>query len=65
MSETAKDVAKQWYAAVHAGDYDGLFGLMAEDCVIEYYGPSVIPFAGVYRGKETCKAFFGHVANDV
>lgn len=38
---------------------------MAPDCTIEYYGPSVIPFAGIFRGIEKCKLFFNHVANDI
>ena len=65
MSRTALETAKEWYAAVHAGDFDRLFAVMAEDCVIEFYGPSIIPFAGTYDGKEKCKIFFNHVAFDV
>ena len=65
MTASALETAKEWYAAVHAGDFDRLFRVMADDCVIEFYGPSVIPFAGRFEGKETCKLFFGHVAEDV
>ena len=65
MSGTALEAAKEWYASVHAGDFDRLFDVMADDCVIEFYGPSVIPFAGTYVGKEKCRIFFNHVAYDV
>ena len=62
---SALDVAQQYYGAIHAGDFDGLFDVLSEDCTIEYYGPKDIPFAGIFNGKEKCKVFFGHVANDV
>jgi len=62
---TSRQVAEEWYAAVHAGDFDRLFSVIAEDCSIEFYGPAVIPFAGIFQGREKCKIFFGHVANDV
>ena len=44
---TPLETAQTWYAGVHEGDFDKLFGVMAEDCTIEFYGPSVIPFAGI------------------
>lgn len=65
MSDDARSVADSFYAAIHGGDFDALFDILADDCTIEYYGPSVIPFAGIFRGKEKCRIFFGHVANDV
>lgn len=65
MSKTPLETARTWYAGVHEGDFDKLFGVMADDCTVEFYGPSVIPFAGIFRGKEKCKLFFGHVGNDV
>ncbi|MEO0412850.1 MAG: nuclear transport factor 2 family protein [Pseudomonadota bacterium] len=58
-------VAHQYYDAIHAGDFDALFDVLSEDCIIEYYGPKEIPFAGIFKGKEKCKIFFGHVADDV
>ena len=65
MTKTPLEAAQAWYAGVHEGDFDKLFGVMSDDCTIEFYGPSVIPFAGIFRGKEKCKIFFGHVGNDV
>lgn len=57
--------ARGFYDAIHAGDFEQLFDRMTDDCTIEYFGPSVIPFAGIFRGKEKCRLFFGHVANDI
>ncbi|HAE94183.1 MAG TPA: nuclear transport factor 2 family protein [Hyphomonas atlantica] len=65
MTRTPLQAATAWYDAVHSGDFDALFDVMADDCVVEFYGPSSIPFAGIFKGKEKCKTFFGHVANDV
>jgi len=65
MTKTPLEAAQAWYAGVHEGDFDKLFGVMSDDCTIEFYGPSVIPFAGIFRGKEKCRIFFGHVGNDV
>lgn len=65
MTETALDVAKKMYATILAGDWDGVKGLLHEDCVIEFYGPSVIPYAGIYKGREKSMQFFGHVQDDV
>jgi ketosteroid isomerase-like protein len=65
MSQKSLEVAQEFYASIHAGDFDRLFRTMSQDCTIEFYGPPVIPFAGIFRGLEKCRIFFGHVANDV
>ena len=65
MAETALDVAKKMYATILAGDWGGVRELLHEDCVIEFYGPSVIPYAGIYKGREKSMQFFGHVQDDV
>lgn len=65
MTDTALNVVNEFYASIHAGDFGKLFEILSDDCTIEYYGPSVIPFAGYFRGKEKCRIFFNHVAEDV
>jgi ketosteroid isomerase-like protein len=65
MSETALETAKRSYDTILAGDFDGMRALMHEDCVIEFYGPNTIPYAGIYKGRETCMKFFDHVRDDV
>lgn len=63
--KTVLETAHAFYDGIHNGDFDQVFAVLAEDCTIEYYGPSVIPFAGIFKGKEKCHIFFNHVANDV
>lgn len=65
MTDATLATARTFYALIHAGDFTGLFALLAEDCEIEYFGPAVIPFAGRFIGREKCRLFFDHVANDI
>lgn len=57
--------ARAVYDTIKAGDFAGLRDHLAEDCVIEFYGPPTIPYAGIFRGRDSCMTFFGHVQNDV
>jgi hypothetical protein len=65
MTKTAEEAARALYDAIKAGDFDAVRDGLAEDCVIEFYGPSIIPYAGIFRGKTNCMKFFDHVQNDV
>lgn len=65
MVKTALEAAKEMYAAILVGDFDAVYALMREDCDIEFYGPTSIPYAGIYKGREKCMKFFDHVQNDV
>lgn len=65
MSKTALEAAKDVYSAILAGDFDGVRDLLHVDCDIEFYGPNTIPYAGIFKGRENCMRFFGHVQNDV
>lgn len=65
MSNEPISTVRSYYEAIHAGDFDGLFKLLSPECTIEFYGPSVIPFAGIFRGIDKCRIFFAHVANDI
>lgn len=65
MSKTALQAAEEMYQTILAGDFDGIYDRMREDCVIEFYGPTNIPYAGIYKGREKCMKFFDHVKNDV
>lgn len=62
---TALEAAKAMYAALLAGDFDQVYENMAEDCVIEFYGPSSVPYAGKFVGRDKCMVFFDHVKDDV
>lgn len=65
MAKTALEVSKDMYAALLGGDFAKVHSMLHDDCAIDFYGPSTIPYAGRYRGKEVCKKFFAHVENDV
>lgn len=65
MDNSTRAAVDAYYSAIHAGDFDRLFQVLHDDCVIEFYGPASVPFAGFFRGKDKCRIFFGHVANDV
>jgi ketosteroid isomerase-like protein len=65
MSKQTLEAAKKVYEAILAGNFDGVRERLHEDCVIEFYGPDTIPYAGVFKGRDKCMDFFGHVQNDV
>lgn len=65
MTRSARETAEAFYASVHAGDFEQLFSVLSDDCTLEYQGPPSIPFAGIFKGKDKCRIFFGHVAEDV
>lgn len=51
----------------HFGNADipGILSLLADDVVIEFYGPPTIPYAGHYVGKEAAESFFSTVLSSV
>lgn len=63
--ESALDAAKKMYEALLSGDFDRVYEMMNKDCIIEFYGPASVPYAGRYDGREKCMIFFDHVKNDV
>ncbi len=46
-------------------DVDGIYELLDSDATIDFYGPSVIPYAGHYRGASECRRFFETVLSSV
>ncbi|MEM6583531.1 MAG: nuclear transport factor 2 family protein [Pseudomonadota bacterium] len=65
MSDKTLEAAKKVYEAILAGNFDGVRDRLHEDCVIEFYGPNTIPYAGIFRGRDKCMAFFDHVQQDI
>ena len=47
------------------GDVAAILALLDDDVRIEFYGPSVIPYAGDYRGKAAAQRFFETVLASV
>ena len=52
MSDSdAKDIVRQFLAAIAAGDGDNMLGLMAENAVMITPGSPKVPFNGRFEGK--------------
>lgn len=53
------------FAAFGAGDIPAILEHLADDIVIEFYGPDVIPYAGTWRGHAEARHFFETVLSSV
>jgi uncharacterized protein len=53
------------FARFGRGDVPAILEMLADDVVIEFYGPSVIPYANTYRGKAEARRFFETVLSSV
>jgi len=61
-SATPLAVVKDLYAAFDRGDLAHIDGLLAADVLWTFHGPQhLIPYAGVYKGKEGVRQFFSAV----
>src|SRR5919205_4193036 len=59
MNERTKvGVVQQGYEAFGRGDIPAVLDLLTEDVEWTMQGPSVIPFAGTFRGREGIAEFF-------
>lgn len=66
MSEQANlEITRRIFAAFGAGDVPAILELLDDDIVIEFYGPSVIPYAGTYRGRQEARRFFDTALSSV
>jgi len=63
MTMNAIETTQAVFAAFGAGDIDKIMTLL--DVEIEFYGPSVIPYAGHYKGKPQARKFFETVLSSV
>lgn len=61
------NVARTQELFVHfgAGDIPGILQRLNDDIVIDFYGPSAIPYAGHYEGKKQAQKFFETVLSSV
>lgn len=53
------------FAAFGAGDIPAILEHLADDIVIEFYGPAPIPYAGTWRGHAEARRFFETVLSSV
>lgn len=58
MEATNLAATRELFARFGAQDIDGILALLCDDVTIEFYGPRVIPYAGIYRGKTEARRFF-------
>ncbi len=66
MSEQSNlEITTRIFTAFGAGDVPAIVELLDDDIVIEFYGPSVIPYAGMYRGKAQARRFFETVLSSI
>lgn len=56
---TPLEASEAMYAAVHAGDWDGVADFMADDFVI--YEPTSLPYGGEWRGRDALQRLYAHV----
>lgn len=59
------EVTQKLFERFGAADIPGILEYIHDDVVIEFYGPSVIPYAGTYRGREEARQFFENVLTNV
>ena len=59
------DVVQTVYQKFGEGDIPGIMDLIAEDVVVELYGPAVIPFAGTFNGRDGIAQFFQIVGENL
>lgn len=65
MSMTPVEATQEIFTRFGAKNVPGIVELLDDDIRIEFYGPSVIPYAGDYRGKEEARRFFETVLSSV
>lgn len=59
------EVTQNLFERFGAADIPGILDYIHDDIVIEFFGPSVIPYAGIYKGKDEAKKFFETVLASV
>ena len=65
MTQSPIAVTQALFERFGAKDVPGIVDLLDDDIVIDFYGPSVIPYAGHYEGKAEAKRFFETVLSNV
>lgn len=65
MTRSPIDVTVDVFTRFGNKDVPAIVELLADDVLIEFYGPEVIPYAGTYRGKAEAERFFTTVLSSV
>lgn len=59
------DVTKAVFEAFGRADVDAIMQWIADDAVVEFYGPPVIPYADIFDGRIEVRRFFETVLSSV
>ncbi|MFN2425663.1 MAG: nuclear transport factor 2 family protein [Candidatus Binatia bacterium] len=62
---TNVEFTQQLFAAFGRADVPAILDLVDDEIVIEFYGPTEIPYAGTWRGREEARCFFETVLASV
>ena len=65
MSQDNVAKTQELFGHFGAGNIPGILEMLNDDIVIDFYGPSTIPYAGHYEGKEQARKFFETVLASV
>lgn len=65
MSNSEIDTTVEVFTRFGNKDVPGIVELLADDVLIEFYGPAVIPYAGTYHGRKEAERFFSTVIDSV
>lgn len=58
-------ITQEIFARFGRGDVPAILQLLSDDVVIEFYGPSVIPYANTFKGQGGARKFFETVLSSV
>lgn len=59
------EITQQLFTAFGDANIPAILDLLDDEVVIEFYGPSHIPYAGTYRGRTEARRFFETVLASV
>lgn len=65
MSEANVRQVQEVFARFGRGDVPAIVEMLDDDVVIDFYGPSVVPYAGHWAGKNSARKFFETVLANV
>jgi len=58
-------ITQEIFGRFGRGDVPAILELLSDDVLIEFYGPSVIPYANTFKGQAGARKFFETVLSSV
>jgi ketosteroid isomerase-like protein len=65
MNNNNVAITQEIFSRFGRGDVPAILELLSEDVLIEFYGPSVIPYANTFKGQAGARKFFETVLSSV